>query len=350
MNPLQRSHYSAPAVQAPASAIVVAYLHDPRGIREAVASLQEQTTPPAEIFVVDNDPDGAVGEALKEWELPIHVLHPGENLGYTDACNLAAEQATQPWLFFLNPDARAAPDCLERLIDAADERTALAGAQVLLSDGVTVNAGDNPVHITGLSWSGHYLEPREEGEPRETASISGAAHVTRANVFRELGGYPPDFFLYVDDTDMAWRARMAGWKVLFVPSATVVHDYEFQKGKHKWLYLERNRLWMVFSNYSFTALVLLAPLLIAAEFVIARQARRDGWWPEKVEAWRQTLSRRRALWRWRRHVQRGRREGDATLLTQMTGSIDTPLVRSPLLVVANPWMERYRRAMQRALS
>src|SRR3954447_24186676 len=210
--------YSGP-VRAPVTAIIVAYSEEPEALRDAVASLQAQTRAPEEVLVVDNHPDGRLGEVLRDWNLPVRAIHPGENLGYVRACNLAGAEATQPWLFFLNPDAVAAPDCLEQLLDGADERTAIAGAQVLLPDGERVNAGDNPVHLTGLSWSGRYLEPREEGAPREVACVSGAALLQRTDVFRDLGGYCPAFFMYVDDTDMTWRARMAGWKVVFVPRA-----------------------------------------------------------------------------------------------------------------------------------
>jgi GT2 family glycosyltransferase len=328
-------------VTVPVTAVVVTY-REPELGRPAIASLERQTEPPAELLVVANDPEARGFES----SLPMRVLRPGGNLGYPNSCNVAAAEATQPWLFFLNPDSEAAPDCLERLLAAADERTAIVGAQVLLPDG-RVNAGDNPVHVSGLSWSGRYLEPAEDGPPRETAAVSGAALITRTEVFRELGGHCPAFFLYVDDTDMAWRARMAGWKVVFCPEATVSHDYEFDKGLSKWRYLEHNRLWMVLSNYSARSLALLAPLLIAAEAGIALQARRDGWWAEKLAAWREVVRHRSELGRWRRGVQARRATGDRPILARMRGEMRTPLVESRMLERVNPWMERYRRAVLR---
>jgi GT2 family glycosyltransferase len=331
------------------TAIIVAYSGEPEALRDAVVSLQSQTQPPAELLVVDNSPGGVLGDALAAWELPVRIVHTGSNLGYVGGCNMAATEATQPWLFFLNPDAVAAPDCLERLLEAADERTAVAGAQVLLPDGERVNAGDNPVHLSGLSWSGRYLEPREDGPPREVACVSGAALLQRAEVFHELGGYCPAFFLYVDDTDMSWRARMAGWKVVFVPRATVRHDYEFDKGPNKWHYLERNRLWMVLSNYSRPSLVLLGPLLVLTELGVAVQAWRDGWLRQKVTGWRSTLRSRREVLSWRRRVQQLRRVDDGVLIRQMRGTVRTPLLQSPMLRYVNPWMELYRRLVIRAL-
>lgn len=332
-------------MNAPVTAVVVTYREAELG-RPAIASLERQTLPPAELLVVANDPE--VGDDAFASSIPMRVLRPGANLGYPNSCNVAAAEATQPWLFFLNPDAEAAPDCLERLLEAADERTAIVGTQVLLPDG-RVNAGDNPVHVTGLSWSGHYLEAAESGPPRETAAVSGAALVTRTEVFRGLGGHCPAFFLYVDDTDMAWRARMAGWKVVFCPQATISHDYDFDKGLAKWRYLEHNRTWMVLSNYSPLTLALLAPLLLAAEVGIALQARRDGWWREKLQAWRDLVSARGEVVHWRRRVQAQRAIGDRVIVERMRGEMVTPLVESALLPRVNRWMERYRRAVLRLL-
>ncbi|MEA2466050.1 MAG: hypothetical protein QOJ57_176 [Thermoleophilaceae bacterium] len=333
---------------APVTAIVV--FHEGLDeLQKSLASLERQARPPAEILVVDNHADGLAEGAIERWGVNARVLRPGSNLGFGRACNMAAREAGQPWLFFLNPDAEAAPDCLDRLLEAADERTAIVGAQVLLPGGDTVNAGDNPVHITGLSWSGRYLEPREHGQPREAASVSGAAQLVRAAAFRELGGHCPAFFLYVEDTDISWRAWLAGWRVVFAPEAVVVHDYEFDKGPHKWQYLEHNRLWMILSNYAPATLLLLAPLLLAAELGIGVQARRDGWWPEKVRAWRGAAREWRQIMGWRRQVQRGRRVGDGELVARMSGRMETPLMNSPLLARANPWMERYRRLVVRAL-
>jgi GT2 family glycosyltransferase len=325
---------------APVTAVVVAY-GDPGCADAALESLARQTTVPAQVIVVDNSgtiPD--LGEPT--------VLRPGRNLGFTGGCNLAAEHATQPWLFFLNPDAVAAPDCVERLVEAADERrSAIAGAQILLPGGDTVNAGDNPVHVTGLSWSGRYLEPREHGPVREAAAVSGAALLAGTADFRALGGHCPQFFLYVDDTDLAWRARLSGRRVIFVPEAVVEHEYEFDKGPKKWAYLERNRLWMILSNYSARTLVVLVPLLLAAEAGIALQARRDGWWSQKAEAWRWLFRRRRELTRWRRRVQSTRAVGDKAIVAAMRGEMHTPAVDSGLLQRVNPWMERYRRIAMR---
>lgn len=326
------------------TAVIVCSFEPPDAVASTVESLMGQTRPPAEVLLVDNHPDAVVSTALVERGLPVTQLVTGANLGYPQACNHAAPHASGDWLFFLNPDAQAAPDCLERLLEEAGDDVGVLGAQVLLPDG-TVNAGDNPVHLVGLSWSGRYLEPREDGPARDVACISGAASLIRAATFRALRGHSPGFFLYVDDTDIAWRSWLAGMRVRFVPRAVVSHDYEFDKGSRKWLHLEHNRLWMILANYRLPTLLLLAPLLLAAEAGIAVLARRDGWWPEKVEAWRTVWAERRRIAEWRRFVQGTRRCGDDVVVARMTGSLRTPLVQAPAVARAEPLLEGYRRAV-----
>jgi hypothetical protein len=107
---------------------------------------------------------------------------------------------------------------------------------------------------------------------------------------------------------------------------------------------------MILSNYAGATLLMLAPMLLASEAGIAMQARRDGWWPEKVQAWRNAKREWREILRWRRQVQSCRRRPDSELVARMTGVMDTPLVNSPILERVNPWMERYRRAVLRALA
>jgi GT2 family glycosyltransferase len=334
-------------VAATVSAVIVAY-ENPDAARETVRALLAQT---AEVIVVDNDPRGTTAEALAGAGMrDVRVLRPGRNLGYCRACDLAVEQARGEWVLFVNPDATPEPDCVERLMEAAEPGVGILGAQVLLPDGATINAGDNPVHLSGVSWSGGYGTPRERGGPRDVTSVSGAALAIRSELYRQLGGHCPGFFMYYDDVDLAWRARLAGARVRYVPAAVVRHDYAFVKGGAKWFQLEHNRGWALLSNYALRSLVVLAPLLLAAEAAIALQARRDGWWPEKARAWRTLARELPAIRRWRRSVQSGRRVGDDVILAGLVGTMATPLVESPLLARANPWMERYRRLVLKAVA
>lgn len=322
------------------SAVVVSYA-DPAAARAALESVRAQVD---EAIVVDNSEDARFGT-----EDGVEVLRLGGNVGYTPACNAAAQRARSEWVLFLNPDAVAAPDLVERLLEGSWDGVAVLGAQVLLPDGERVNAGANPLHVSGLSWSGGYGEPREDGPPREVAGVSGAALMARRADYLALGGMCPEFFMYADDADICWRARIAGRRVVFCPRATVVHDYAFDQGARKWFLLERNRLWSVLSNYSARSLALLAPVLLATELGTLLVALRSGWAREKLRAWGDLVRRLGELRRWRRGVQAARRVGDRELLAMQTARMDSPLVSHPLLGLANPLLAAHVRVVGRWL-
>ena len=328
------------------SAIIVSF-SDPAATLAAVDSLLAQSRAPVEILVVDNHPGALLDPAeLNRGDRAgrTRLVHQGENLGYTAACNLAAAAAQGHWLFFLNPDARAEPACLAELLSAARSTVGILGAQILLPSGRT-NAGANPLHVTGVAWAGRCGEQREHGPARSVASVSGAALLARATAFRAVGGMCERFFLYVDDVDLCWRVLLTGWEVVFCPEAVVEHDYAFEKGVTKWYWLERNRLWAVLSNYSARSLVLLAPVLLCAEAMILATAGRRGWLGQLLRAWASVLGSSRELLTWRRLVQSRRSVGDAAGLGLMTGRYDSPLVESPIVERVSPVIDAYRRAV-----
>ena len=309
-----------------------------------MSSLLGQSHAPLEVLVVDNHPQAPLARSTPFADECVRVVHSGENLGYTAACNLAAAQARGEWLFLLNPDARADERCLERLLHETSDSIAILGAQILLPDG-RVNAGDNPLHLTGISWAGRYGQSRESGPAREVAAVSGAALLARADVYAQLDGLCERFFLYQDDADLCWRARLSGWTVCFCPDAVAWHDYEFEKGAEKWYWLERNRLWSVLGNYSRLSLCLLAPMLAGAELAIAALALRDGWSAELVRAWGSTARSLAELRRWRARVQGARRVPDSTLVALMATRFDTELLASPLVRRCGPLLAAYGAAV-----
>jgi GT2 family glycosyltransferase len=332
------------------TAIVVSFA-DPIASTRAIQSLLDQSLAPTEVLVVDNDPKGATARALGACQTPrsVRIVHPGVNLGYTGAANLAAREASGEWLFFLNPDAVASKDCLRRLLEAVDGAdVAVVGAQVLLPDG-RINAGENPINIAGISWSGGYGRPREHGPARDTAAVSGAALMARRDAFIALGGLCPYFFLYVDDADLAWRMRLSGRRVRYCPEAVVVHSYEFEKGPHKWFYLERNRAWALLSNLQLRTLVLLGPVLLITEAVVVIRAISDGWLREKARAWASLFAQAPRLIGWRRSVQMKRSVSDYRVLSRFSGGIQTQLIDTRLPRWVNPCMECYRRLVLRLL-
>jgi GT2 family glycosyltransferase len=326
------------------SAIVVTY-REVELTLAAVASLKQQTAPVAEILVVDNDPGGSMREPLAEAHPDVRLLAL-DNPGHAVACNRAAELAGGDALCFLDPDAALAPDALERMLAVLDAqpRAALVSPQLLFADRPRVNAGENPVHLTGLSWCGRYDEPPETGPPRRVFTTSGACHVVRAGAFGEVGGYCEDYFVLYDDPDLCWRLWLAGWEVWFCPDARAVHDYSFGENPQKWFWLERHRLASVLVNFEGRTLAALAPLLLGAELGLLVVAAREGWLARKLAAYASLWRSRRTLRHRRRVVQGTRRVADAAVIDLFARRIDSAQLHNRLLPVANPLLAAYHRA------
>lgn len=333
------------------TAVIVCYDEEPQEIRTAIDDLLKQQRAPAEILIVDNSPEGSLAEDLRGHAPQVTAIASGSNLGYTGAVNLAAKRAGGDYLVCLNPDARAETDCLARLaaVADADPSVAVVGAQILLEDGSTCNAGANPLHPTGISPSGGYGQPRETGEPRDVAVVSGACCLIRRATFAELGGFVGEFFLYYDDVDLAWRALIAGMRVVYCPDALVVHRYEFGRRARKWYFLERNRLFSVLTNYEARTLLALGPLLLAAELGVLAIAAYEGWLQEKLGSYRSLFARRRLLLAQRRRVQRSRRRRDVELLALFDDRFDSALLPRRGAALANACSAPYMRLVRRHL-
>jgi GT2 family glycosyltransferase len=324
-------------------AVIVSYA-DAAATANAARSLQQQTVPLAEVVVVNNLP----GADLAELPEGVRLIEPATNLGYPGGANLGAAGAQTDWIFFLNPDAVAQPDCLERLLEAGtDDRVGAVGAQVLLPSGL-VNAGDNPLHLNGVSWAGRYGEQAERGAPRDAAVVSGAATLVRTAAWDALGGMNAEYFLYHDDVELSLRLWISGWRVVFQPAALVEHYYEFEKGNGKWFYLERNRAWTVLSVYGTRTLLLLAPLLLATELAVFARAVGEGWWKEKLRAWAAVVGSLSVIGLRRGSVQAQRQVPDLAWLDLTTGEFETPLAQSRAASAIRPALALYRRVVVNA--
>jgi GT2 family glycosyltransferase len=335
-------------MSATVTAIIVGYDGPPETLARAIDSLGAQSHRPEQVICVDQSVDGRFERFLRG-RSDVQLVRMKENLGYPSALNRAVVHATGDHLLFINPDAHASPDCVEQLADVLEARpdAAIAGAQILLPDGQTVNAGDNGLHLTGLSWAGRYGLPAENGPPRPAATLSGAALLVRRYAFEALGGYTEGFFMYHDDVDLAWRARLAGWEVLFCPRAKVIHEYEFSKGGYKWLYMERNRWWCLLAHLELRTLVALAPLLLGVELAIWVRAGAEGWRAEKAGAWRSLWHDRHALIARRRELQATRQISDYPIVERMSAAVDSPFLASSAVRRLDPALRAYRRGLLR---
>ena len=156
----------------------------------------------------------------------------------------------------------------------------------LLDEPEKLNSSGVEVHVSGIGWAGGFGEPADSlAELRDVPAPSGTAMAVRAETFRELGGFAEELFMYLEDVELGWRARLAGYRVVVEPAADVFHEYDYGRNPRKSYFLERNRLVFVLSAYSARQLVLLAPLLVVTELGMAALALKERWLRDKVAGW-----------------------------------------------------------------
>ena len=305
-----------------------------------------------EVVVVDNGGGGPEVEEARGRE-GVRVLDPGGNVGFAAGCNAGAADAEGDVLVFLNPDTVVAPGAVSQLLRTLEDPTIGIGmARLRLLDRPEVlNSSGLEVHVSGLSWAGGYGEPVDSVDSvRDVPAASGTAMAVRAETFRDLGGFTEELFMYQEDLLLGWKARLAGLRVVVDPDADVYHDYDYGRNPTKNYLLERNRLVFLLSTYSPRLLVLLSPVLVAAEVGILAQAAHEGWLRDKLRGW--AWCARNALWlsRHRRKTQGLRRVPDRELAAFLSGVIAPSMVPVPAPVrAANPIIAAYWRLVRRAL-
>lgn len=258
-----------PAAPAPLRASVVVVTYNSAAYIEAcLASLLPELGPDDELIVADSgSTDGT--PALVRARFPQARLLAGENAGYAGGCNRGAQAARGALLVFLNPDTVVRPGALAALLAPLAGAAALSTACVVhMRQPALVNTCGNTVHYTGLAYCRGAGRPASElAEPCEVDAVSGAAFAIRREVFERLGGFDERFFLYVEDTDLSLRARLAGERIVYAPDAVVEHDYRPAYTPAKAFYLDRNRHLMLLKNLSGATWRRMLPGLLLGELV-----------------------------------------------------------------------------------
>lgn len=199
----------------------------------------------SEVWVVDNgSSDGSV-EMVRQDFPSVQLLDSGENLGFVAANNrvlerwLADGQDRPAWILALNPDAELQPGALRMLIAAleAAPRAAVAGPSLHYADGRFQHAA---FRFPGFMQTALDLFPIQRlmdhpingryrrrdyaaGRPFAVDFVLGACLLVRGEAMAQVGILDPAFFMYCEEIDWCQRFRAAGWSVLLVPEARVLH-------------------------------------------------------------------------------------------------------------------------------
>ncbi|MGH2771981.1 MAG: glycosyltransferase family 2 protein [Actinomycetota bacterium] len=225
--------------RSPLSIIVVNY-NSGRYLRECALNLANAAKPmDAEMIVVDNaSTDDSLAQAT-EAVPELRIMHSPVNYGYGRACNRGAAAAGGRLICFLNPDTIPSAGSLSTLARSleADPRVAAVGPKIFNPDGtlypscrVVPGLGVSLGHaFLGFLWPNnrfsraYRMSDWDHNSRRDVDWVSGAAMVVSRESFESVGGFDEGFFMYVEDVDLCDRLRKAGYKIVYEPSADMVH-------------------------------------------------------------------------------------------------------------------------------
>jgi GT2 family glycosyltransferase len=293
------------------SVVVIAYRQREALARclESVLAAGEQVEGGIELIVVDN---GGLAGFVRERCPPARVVEPGCNLGFAGGVGAGAAAASADWIALVNDDAHLDAGALRALLEAgrADARIGAVAAQVRFAaaPGVVNSAG------IGVDTLGVASE-RFAGRPASAAAAagpvfgaSGSVVLYRAAMLDQIGGFDERFFAYLEDADVAWRARAAGWSAWYEPAALAYHEGSASTGAgapEKYLLVGRNRVRLLARNMTRRQLVRALPAIALYDSAyVAYVALRD----RTLAPLRGRLDGLRHWRSWRRETAASRRE------------------------------------------
>ena len=209
------------------------------------------------VALVDNGSmDGSV-DLVRARFPQVRLIENGENRGFAIANNQAIRASDSEFVATLNNDTEVDPGWLGALVQAleTDPSIGMCASKMLLADRrAVVDSAGIAVDKAGIVWN---REGGRDSHPGAAALVpvfgpcAGAALYRRA-MLDEIGLFDEDFFAYMEDVDLAWRAQWAGWGCVYVPQAVVyhVHSATGREGSHfKNRLLGRNKIWLLCKNY-----------------------------------------------------------------------------------------------------
>jgi len=225
-------------------------------LRSCLQSLTLQNlNQPFEVVVIDNgSDDGSPEMVLKEYSnstrFRVQLIRNPDNRGFCAANNQGFAASDTEFVALINNDAEAEPDWLEKLTTAFDGRpdVGMAASKILVhEDPRRIDKAGHLIYPDGQN-RGRGSGELDEGQYDRVEEIlwpDGCAAMYRRAMLDEIGGFDEDFFAYADDAELGLRARIAGWKCLYIPDAVVRHHRGATLGlrsSRRLELIERNRL------------------------------------------------------------------------------------------------------------
>ena len=235
-------------------------------MRIALAETRLET----EIVVFDNASSDGSRELVRREFPEARLICHDTNVGFSTAVNACVDRSSADWIVLLNNDATIEREALRRIFSrpVPPDVGAIAMQMRFAARPELVNSAGIGVDVLGVAYDRLVGEPvdGEAARPAEVFGACGGAAVYRRAMLDDIGGMDSDIFVYLEDVDLAWRARMAGWRAVYVPDAVVWHHHSSTTGHgsdFKYFHVGRNRVRLLARNAARGQLLRHGPAMLA---------------------------------------------------------------------------------------
>src|SRR5258706_6582561 len=236
------------------SVTIVTY-NSGRFIKRCLESVLEQKYPNLEVVIIDNASIDGTVDILEPFAETCRIYYNDENIGFAAAQNQAIALAQGEWVLTLNPDVLLLPNFVQALVDAGrmDPKIGTVCGKLL----TILSTFDLPekqlVDSTGIYFTpmlrhldrgsqeidnGHYLNFEYVFGATAAAALYRRQMIEDIAIVNEF--FDPDFFVYREDADVAWRAQLMGWRCIYTPHARGYHVRNVLPGNRRALPPEIN--------------------------------------------------------------------------------------------------------------
>ena len=218
--------------------VTVVTYNSGRFIKRCLESVLEQKYENFEVVIVDNASTDGTADILEQFSDRCRIYYNSENLGFAAAQNQAIALSQAEWILTLNPDVLLMPDFIQALVEAGqlDPKGGTVCGKLLTIRATFDLPEKQLVDSTGIYFTptlrhldrgsqevdnGHYLSFEYVFGATAAAALYRRAMIEDISIKGEF--FDPDFFVYREDADVAWRAQLMGWRCIYTPMARGYH-------------------------------------------------------------------------------------------------------------------------------
>ena len=241
-----------------------------------------------QLIVCDNgSTDGSV-DYVRQAFPTVKIVALDHNHGFAEANDLAAKEATGDWIGFLNNDMWAPRDWLRKLVGPIEGRPGIASVASRIAnwDGSRIDfVGGSGANFQGYGFQRDVGATSSEWDREGRVLFAcGGAMLVRRELFLEIGGFDPEYFIYYEDVDLGWRLNLLGHDVWYTPAASVNHRHhgttESWQNHRKQVLYDRNALFTMYKNLDDGNLAIALPaslLLLNEKALVAGAVNASGY-------------------------------------------------------------------------